>query len=100
MARYIALGKSTREGGLSLRDAAQRMGKAQQYFDKLGIKIVGFFATLGPYDYVSILEGPDDITTAFKAAAFSAGMGSVTWLTMPAIPFPEFAKLVQDVPAP
>lgn len=98
MARYVSLGKLTREGAMTIKEGPQRLAKAQAYFQKLGVRIVDFYATLGPYDYVAITEGPDDVTTAFRTAAFAATFGSISWTTLPAMPYPEFMKLVQELP--
>ena len=98
MARHISLGKLTREGAMTLKDGPMRLAKAQEYFQKLGVKIVDLYATLGPYDFVAITEGPDDLTTAFKTAAFVATFGSVSWTTLPAMPIQDFMKAVQELP--
>lgn len=106
MARYIVLGKLTHEGAMTLSisatEGAKRLAKAQGYFEKLGVKILDFYATIGPYDYVAVIDAPEDLTTMFKAAtfaaAFGATFGSVTWTPMPAMPYQEFVKAVEDFP--
>lgn len=99
MARYVALGRMTREGAVTLKDGVQRVAAVQEYFQKIGFRVVEIYATLGPYDYVAITEGPDDLAAAFKSAAFVASFGSVSWTTLPAMPYHEFVKVVQDLPA-
>jgi uncharacterized protein with GYD domain len=98
MARFIALGKLTREGAMTIKEGGQRFAKAQGYFQPLGVRIVDFYATLGPYDFVAITEGPDDLATVFKSATFVATFGSVEWTTMPAMPYADFTRLVQELP--
>ncbi len=98
MARYISLGRLTREGAMTIKDAPQRLSRIQGYFQELGVTIIEFYATLGPYDYVVITEGPDDLVTILKSRAFAAMFGSVRWTTLPALPYQDFMKAVMDVP--
>lgn len=100
MTRYISLGKMTREGAMDIKDAPQRLAKVQAYFQKLGITIIEFYATLGPYDYVVITEGPDDLVTALKTKAYADMFGTVRWTTLPALPYQDFMKAVMDLPTP
>jgi uncharacterized protein with GYD domain len=59
--------------------------------EKLGAKVTAQYATLGLYDFVNIVEAPDNATIARVSATLGA-RGSVRLLTLPAIPVPEFLK--------
>ena len=98
MARYIALAKVTREGAISLKETPQRFSKGREYLEQIGVKILEFYATLGPYDYVAILEGPEDIRAVFKSAAFTGTLGSASWITLPALPMEDFINIIKEIP--
>ena len=98
MALYIFLGKRTREGDMTVKDGPQRAAASAEYTKELGLKVIDYYATLGPYDYVSIIEGPDDPSTYFKLVTFAAMDGNITWTTLPALRGQDFIQLVQELP--
>jgi uncharacterized protein with GYD domain len=53
--------------------------------ESYGVKVVAQYAVLGPYDFVSILEAPDNMTIA-RVSAELAARGSVRMQTLPAVP--------------
>ena len=56
MANYIVLMKITTEGAKNLKDAPQRLAKANEVLAKEGAKITAGYATLGQYDYLSLIH--------------------------------------------
>jgi len=96
MAVYIFLGKRTPEGNKTIKERPSPA--SAEYTKKLGLKVIDYYYTLGPYDYVSILEGPDDPATYFKIAAFGSIDGTVSWTALPALRSEEFAKVIQALP--
>ena len=57
----------------------------------MGVKVKEQFAVLGPYDFVNIVEAPDNLTI-MKASTEIGSRGSVQILTLPAIPIAELVK--------
>jgi uncharacterized protein with GYD domain len=53
------------------------------------VKVISQYATLGPYDFVNIVEAPDHVTIA-RVSAELASRGSIKIMTMAAIPIDEF----------
>jgi uncharacterized protein with GYD domain len=51
------------------------------------------YAVLGPYDYLDILEAPDDLT-AWKVATIIRSFGHATTETWPAIPWDSYKQHV------
>jgi uncharacterized protein with GYD domain len=49
------------------------------------------WATLGPYDFITIVEAPDDLTMA-KVSVELGSRGTMSSQTLAAIPAEEFAK--------
>jgi uncharacterized protein with GYD domain len=91
MATYVMLSNLTDEGAKTLMQNPARLQEVNKEIEKLGAKVTAQYATLGTYDFVNIVEAPDNATIARVSAALGA-RGSVRLLTLPAIPVPEFLK--------
>lgn len=91
MATYVLLSNLTDEGAKTLMQNPARLQEVNKEIEKLGAKVTAQYATLGLYDFVNIVEAPDNATIARVSAALGA-RGSVRLLTLPAIPVPEFLK--------
>ncbi len=90
---FVALGKSTGEGRKEMGGLTSRHERAVKRAEGLGGKVLGSYALLGPYDYLTILECPDE-KVALKILAGEASHGHVHYETMVAVPFEEFAALM------
>ena len=99
MAVYIFLGKLTREGAMTVKEGPKRSVSGRDYAKELGLTVIDYYATLGPYDYVTICEGPDDPKAYFKIAAFGAQGGNVTWTALPAMRSADYVELLDELPA-
>jgi uncharacterized protein with GYD domain len=91
MATYVMLSNLTDEGAKTLMQNPARLQEVNKEIEKLGAKVTAQYATLGLYDFVNIVEAPDNATIARVSATLGA-RGSVRLLTLPAIPVPEFLK--------
>ena len=89
MATYIILSNLTDEGAKTIKNNPGRIKEVNEEFEALGVKVVSQYAVLGPYDFVNIVEGPDNETMA-RVAAELVSRGSVKALTMTAIPIDDF----------
>ena len=97
MANYIVLMKLTHEGAKNLKDAPQRMAQYNEILAAEGAKIIAAFATLGQYDYVGLIEGPEDFAKIAKCSAAVALLGAASVQTLPAIPVTDFFKMVAEI---
>ena len=91
MAYYIILSKLTDEGRMTLKEKPKRILEVNKELEKMGVKMKEQFAVLGQYDFVNIVEAPDNLTV-MKASAEIGSRGSVQILTLPAIPIEELIK--------
>lgn len=89
MASYILLTTLTDEGSKTLKINPERIKEVNKELEGLGVKVVAQFATLGPYDFVNIVEGPNDAAMA-RVSAELGSRGTLRILTMAAIPIDEF----------
>jgi uncharacterized protein with GYD domain len=60
----------------------------------MGVKITDQFATLGIYDFVNILEAPDNDTVA-KVSVELGSRGTVRILTLPAMSIDHFISILK-----
>ena len=86
MPLYIRLIKLT--GVKDIKTGAERLGKARKILEDNGCKLLEVYATLGRYDFVGIIEAPDNKTAA-KISALIAALG-VRAETLPAVKGEEF----------
>jgi uncharacterized protein with GYD domain len=89
MAIYILLTNLTDEGAKTIKKNPERIKEVDVELEALGVKMLAQYAVLGPYDFVNIVEAPDNKTVA-RASGEMASRGSVKILTMTAIPIDEF----------
>ncbi len=91
MPTYIMLSSLTDEGRKTLKEKPGRIKEVNKEIEKLGVKVVSQYAVLGPYDFVNIVEAPDNESIGRLSVELGA-RGTVHFLTMPAIPIDQFIK--------
>jgi len=91
MAYYVILSKLTDEGRKTIKQNPGRIFEVNKELESMGIKIKEQFAVLGPYDFVNIVEAPDNLTI-MKTSVEIGSRGSIQLLTLPAITAEEFVK--------
>ena len=91
---YVALGKATEAGIRNLEALAVRHERAVQRAEQGGAKVVASYALMGHYDYLVILECPDEKTALYVLTREASG-GNVRYETMVAIPMKDFAALIE-----
>lgn len=89
MSTYIVLSNLTDEGAKTLKNHPSRIKEVNKELESLGVKVISQYAVLGPYDFVNIVEAPDNESITRMAAELSA-RGSVRVMTMTAIPIDDF----------
>jgi len=97
MPNYVILMKLTDQGAKSIKDAPGRMEAGIKAFEKMGGKVINFYAVMGEYDYVGVGEAPsDEVATTFALALGS--LGNVKTTTLRAYTKEEFAAMVKKLP--
>jgi uncharacterized protein with GYD domain len=96
MAMYVSLVQFTDQGIRNVKDTIKRSEAAMADAEKMGMKIVEAFWTMGAYDVVVLLDAPDDETmTAFAAKVGS--LGSVRTQTMRAFRKEEMEGILSKI---
>jgi uncharacterized protein with GYD domain len=97
MNTYITLMKLTDQGAKDLKNAPKRIEESFKALEKMGGKLIGFYATMGEYDYIGIGQSQsDENVTAFNLALSS--QGNVRTTTFRAFTTNEFADIVKKLP--
>lgn len=91
MPYYVILSTLTDEGRETLKEKPHRILEVNKEIEKMGIKIIQQFAVLGPYDFVNIIEAPDNLSV-MKLSIELGSRGTVQLMSMPAIPVEELIK--------
>lgn len=89
VATYIMLSTLTESGAETLTKNPERIKEVNREIEGMGVKVLQQFAVLGPYDFVNIVEAPDNDTIARVSVELGA-RGSVRIVTMAAIPIDSF----------
>jgi uncharacterized protein with GYD domain len=89
MNTYIMLSSLTDEGATTIKERPDRIREVNVEIEALGAKVLLQYATLGQYDFVNIVQAPDNETIALVSAELSS-RGSVRLQTLPAIPIDDF----------
>lgn len=97
MPMYVVLYKLTEQGVKEIKNAPERIEEGIKAFEAMGGKVLGFYVTLGEYDYVGIGEAPSDEV----AMTFMLGLGAqgqVRTTTLKAFTKEELAEMVKKLP--
>lgn len=91
---FVMLTTPTDEGMKTLKHKPERIKEVdREVIEKFGVKIIAQYALLGPYDFVNIIEAPDN-DTVVKMAIELGSRRTIRTLTMPAI---EVERLIEDL---
>jgi uncharacterized protein with GYD domain len=91
MPTYVMLTNLTSEGIQTLKNNPGRVGEVNKEVEQLGAKVKDQWATLGQYDFITILEAPDDTTMA-KISVELGSRGTMSSQTLAAMPAADLAQ--------
>lgn len=91
MPTYLMLTNLTAEGVRTLKNNPSRVAEVNKEVEQIGARVVAQYATLGQYDFVTVVEAPDEKTMA-KVSVELGSRGTMSSQTLAAIPAEEFAS--------
>ncbi len=97
MATYIILARLTQQGIQNIKESPNRLDAGKQAFRAMGAEIKAFYLVNGQYDFVNIIEAPDDETMAKVILALGA-KGNVRTETLRAFTEEEYRKIIAALP--
>jgi uncharacterized protein with GYD domain len=94
MGIYLMLTNLTDEGRKTVKEKPERIKEVSKEVEKMGVKVISQYALLGAYDFVNILEAPDNQTIA-KVALELGARGTLQTTTLAALSIDEFIKMLK-----
>ena len=91
MPKYLMLSSLTSEGGQTFHANPDRVKEVNKEIKNFGCKIDAQYALLGPYDFATIIDAPNNETAAHLSVDLSS-RGTVSITTLPAIPINTLVK--------
>jgi len=85
MAVYVMLTSLTDEGRKTLKSTPKRLQEVNKEVEAMGVKLLAQYALLGPYDFINILEAPDNKAVS-RVAIELGSRGTLQTMTMSAMP--------------
>jgi uncharacterized protein with GYD domain len=96
MPTYVMLTTLGPDGWETLRENPDRINGVREEVEALGLKVIAQYALMGQYDFLNVIEAPDEQAMA-HAAIMLAARGTMRTTTMQAIPV---EKLIETLRSP
>jgi uncharacterized protein with GYD domain len=81
---YVMMTSLTDEGRKTVKEKPERIKEVNREVEAMGVKILTQYALLGPYDFLNILDAPNNEAIA-RVAVELGSRGTLTTQTMPAL---------------
>lgn len=94
MAIYVMLTSLTDEGRKTVKENPERVKEVNKEVEKMGAKIVAQYVVLGQYDFVNILDAPDNQVIS-RVAVELGSRGTLQTTTMAAMTLDDFVKALK-----
>jgi len=88
---FIMLSTLSPEGVQTLKNNPQRLREVNQEIEQLGAKVTAQWAVLGRFDFVNVIEAPDETTMA-RVSLELGSRGTATYESLSAIPIDDFVS--------
>ena len=95
MPKYILLTSLTPEGRKTLKERPYRIREVDKEIESMGGKVLSQFETLGSFDFVNIVEAPDNETISRLSIELTS-RGTIQITTLPAIDIDSFIKHLKN----
>lgn len=91
MPQFILMTNLTPDGVRTIKNHPARISEVNSEMEQIGVKVLHQWATLGAYDFISVVEAPDAETMA-RASVELGSRGTTSNQTLVAIPAEQFAE--------
>lgn len=96
MPTFVIMGNLTEKAIKDIKEEGQRQKNAFDLAKKYKVEIKAFYYTMGKYDWITIVEAPDN-ETALKGLFELAAGGFTRTRTMLAFPGEDVAKMTAEL---
>jgi uncharacterized protein with GYD domain len=94
MALYIMMTNLTDEGRKTVKANPQRIKEVNKEVEAMGVKILAQYVVLGQYDFINVLEAPNNETIA-KVATELGSRGTLQTNTLAAMTLDDFINTLR-----
>ena len=94
MPTYILLSTLTAEGRKTIKEKPERIKEVNKEIEAFGAKVIYQYAVLGPYDFVNVVEAPNNEAISRVSVELGA-RGTVQIMSLPAIPIAKFIAMAK-----
>ena len=94
MSLYIMMSTLTDEGRKTVKSNPLRIKEVNKEVEAMGVKIIAQYVTLGQYDFINILEAPDNEVIS-KVAIELGSRGTLQTSTLAALTLDDFIKALK-----
>ena len=84
----------TDEGRKTIRENPERIREVNKEVEAMGVKVLAQYVLMGPYDFLNILEAPNNETVAKMTVELGA-RGTLETLTVPAMSLDDFINALK-----
>ena len=95
MEKFIMLSKLTDEGRKTVKMRPERIKEVNDEIEKMGAKVIEQYAVLGEFDFINILEAPDNETVSRVSIELGA-RGTIQLITLAAISIEELQQTLNS----
>ena len=91
MATYILLSTLTDEGRRTVKDRPDRIQEVNKEIEAMGAKVIAQYVVLGLYDFVNVVEAPDNEAVA-RISVELGSRGTIQIMTLPTIAVEDLVR--------
>ena len=88
---YIMISTLTDDGRKTIKKHPDRIEEVNREIENMGAKVLAQYALLGQYDFLSILDAPNNESISRISIELGA-RGTIQIMTLPAMPVDEFIE--------
>ncbi len=96
MATFVVLLNFTDQGIRNVKDSPERLNAFRAMAEEMGVSIKSVYYTVGNYDIVTVVEGPDEAVTA--ALLKVGSLGNVRSQTLRGFSPDEMKQMISKMP--
>ena len=89
MPTFIMMSTLTPEGVQTVKNNPQRIKEVNREIQQLGAEVKAQWAVLGRFDFINVIEAPDEATMA-RVSRELGSRGTARYESLPAIPVDDF----------
>jgi uncharacterized protein with GYD domain len=93
MPTFIMLTTLTAEGVQTVKNNPNRIKEVNKELEQIGARVTAQWATLGRFDFINVVEAPDEKTMA-KVSMELGSRGTAHYESLPAIPIDDFIDAI------